>query len=897
MDLLLLKNQLQVAPNEPRLANLVVQALACLPGVGGVSFCLEGKMLASAGRRLAMAESCPNAASLGRGCPPSCQWELLPSTRRFPFQASQHCYGGLLLQVDNPTLFEGHEEVLLDLSCYIAQILETRRDAEQRQRDSEEKSRKLFYKSPIGSVWVSLGYRFLLCNEAFCRFLGYQESELIGKTFLEISHPDDRHIGLLEIKALLDGHLELASVEKRYLRKDGNVVWGETTIHLARDESGIPTHFDPVIQDITERKESEAREAAILESMPVILYRTLIPSPLAATWMSATVQRITGFPPAPFLTDPGFWSARIHPEDLPQVVAVFETALYQKEAEVEYRWKCADGRYRWFLDRVVDITPLPDGRAEASGIWLDITERRDALEALRMSEERYRVAALMTGQIVYDREHPGKRVRWAGAIEEITGYDPVKFAQFDVDAFSRLIHPEDHSRVFSALEKTISSASPFQIEYRLRRWDGIYIWVDDHGSFPLNAEGKVDRIVGALKDITGRKREEEHRLRMERQMQQVQKLESLGVLAGGIAHDFNNLLMAILGNAELALEDLPSLSPARESLQEIGKASQRAAELCRQMLAYAGKGQYHVDAILLDHLVLDLFELLKVSISKKTRLNLKLGNDLPPLRGDATQIRQVVMNLVINASESLGEQNGIVTISSGVSHCRRDSLAEAYIADDLEDGLFVWLEVSDTGCGMDPATQRRIFEPFFTTKFTGRGLGLSAVLGIVRSHHGALWVESESGKGSRFRVLLPAIAEQEIHQRPEEVEKSAWQGSGTILLVDDEDAVRETTAKTLERMGFQVLVASNGAEAVRVYQGHGKEIVLVLLDLTMPHLNGEETFAELKKFDPQIRVVMASGYSETDVASRIAGKGLAGVLQKPFNKVELQRVLRTVLGP
>ncbi|HPE71983.1 MAG TPA: ATP-binding protein, partial [Candidatus Competibacter sp.] len=254
-------------------------------------------------------------------------------------------------------------------------------------------------------------------------------------------------------------------------------------------------------------------------------------------------------------------------------------------------------------------------------------------------------------------------------------------------------------------------------------------------------------LLLTITDISERKRAEERRLQLERQMQQTQKLESLGVLAGGIAHDFNNLLTIILGNTSLALDDLPPLSPAGESLLTIEKTSLRAAELCRQILAYSGKGRFVIDDIRLGNLVGDMFSLLQSSISKKATLNLNLKEPLPPLHGDPGQIRQVIMNLVTNASEAVGDRGGIITISTGLMQCSREYLCEPYLYENLAEGLYVWFEVSDTGTGMDQETQRRIFEPFFTTKFTGRGLGLSAVLGIVRGHKGALKVYSKPGKG------------------------------------------------------------------------------------------------------------------------------------------------------
>jgi PAS domain S-box-containing protein len=396
-------------------------------------------------------------------------------------------------------------------------------------------------------------------------------------------------------------------------------------------------------------------------------------------------------------------------------------------------------------------------------------------------------------------------------------------------------------------------------------------------------------------DVTERKRAQEKRLTLERQIQHTQKLESLGVLAGGIAHDFNNILMAVLGNASMALEGLPPGSPIAGNVQEIEQASRRAADLCRQMLAYAGKGKYVVEKIGLNGLIEEMVGLLKTSTSKKAIMNLNLEKQLPCLEGDATQIRQVLMNLVVNASEAIGERGGVITISTGAMDCMRDYLTEVSVDQHLGEGRYVYLEVSDTGCGMDKETLSRLFEPFFTTKFTGRGLGMAAVQGIVRGHKGALRVYSEVGKGSTFKILFPALAPDTAAGAPPAVEANlAWRGSGRVLLVDDEETIRVLGMRMLEHLGFSVLTAADGHEAIDVFEKGDGQIDLVLLDVTMPHLNGEETFRELRRIDPEVRVVMSSGYTEHDIAGRFAGKRLAGFIQKPYNLGALRECLRAL---
>jgi CheY-like chemotaxis protein len=373
----------------------------------------------------------------------------------------------------------------------------------------------------------------------------------------------------------------------------------------------------------------------------------------------------------------------------------------------------------------------------------------------------------------------------------------------------------------------------------------------------------------------------------------VQKLESLGLLAGGIAHDFNNLLMAILGNAELALEDLPLDSPGHPSLDNIKEITLRAADLCKQMLAYSGRGKFVIEPVDLSLLAGEMTKLMEVSISKKAVLRYNLAKDLPSVKGDSAQLRQVIMNLVINASEAIGSQNGVISLTTDVMDCDEATLRRSYISEKCQPGRYVSLEVSDTGCGMSHDTIARLFDPFFTTKFTGRGLGLAATLGIVRGHHGAIKVSSEPGRGSTFKVLLPAgEACPVVHKKPPL--STAWRGSGTLLLVDDEEMVLTVAKRMLEHLGFTVATASDGREAVYLVKCRGDEFSCILMDLTMPHLGGEEAFLQISKLRTDIPVILSSGYNPPEVEARFLGEGMAGFIQKPYQLSSLVEVLQRV---
>jgi CheY-like chemotaxis protein len=372
-------------------------------------------------------------------------------------------------------------------------------------------------------------------------------------------------------------------------------------------------------------------------------------------------------------------------------------------------------------------------------------------------------------------------------------------------------------------------------------------------------------------------------------------LEGLGVLAGGIAHDFNNLLTSIMGNVGLAQSDLPPESPAQESLKEIENASHSAAELCRQMLAYSGRGRFVMEQINLSRLTQELIHLLQSSISKKAMLNCEFADNLPPIEADPSQVRQVAMNLVINASEAIGDKEGIITISTGTVLCDKNYLQKNHFLEPPSPDTYVFLEVHDTGCGMDAETKSKIFDPFFTTKFTGRGLGLAAVLGIMRQHKGAIKVISEPGKGTTFMILFPISTKTAPQPHPEAPPES-WLGSGTIMVVDDEAAVRNVTRIILERAGFSVLTAANGREAIKLFQKHAGKIACVILDLTMPHMNGEEAYRELRRISSDVPVIMASGYNEQEIAKHFTEQDPPEFIGKPFEPNALMAKLHNAIS-
>jgi PAS domain S-box-containing protein len=405
-------------------------------------------------------------------------------------------------------------------------------------------------------------------------------------------------------------------------------------------------------------------------------------------------------------------------------------------------------------------------------------------------------------------------------------------------------------------------------------------------------------ILAVSNDITDRKRAEQARLEMERQLLHAQKMDSLGALAGGVAHDFNNLLAVIMSNVELAISDLPMTSPVKDSLTGALLAGKRAAELTRQMLAYSGRGRFVTAEVDLSKLVRNLGDLLKVSISKSIRLEQNLPSDLPSIHADAAQVQQVLMNLVTNASEAIGDKPGVLTVTTSVRDCDTPFLAETRTSNKPVAGRYVVLEVSDTGCGMDDTVRAKLFDPFFTTKFVGRGLGMSAVLGIVQGHRGAIMVSSKPKKGASISVLFPAIVPVPDQAHAADLltfvpsKKPAALLSGTVLVADDEVQVRSMMELLLKRMGLDVISAEDGQRAVDLFREHAPEIKFVLMDLTMPNLDGRKALAEIKKIRPEVKVILTSGYQTEDLMERYDKDGFDAFIQKPCDLETFKKIVR-----
>jgi two-component system cell cycle sensor histidine kinase/response regulator CckA len=463
----------------------------------------------------------------------------------------------------------------------------------------------------------------------------------------------------------------------------------------------------------------------------------------------------------------------------------------------------------------------------------------------------------------------------------------------------RDIWPVEHAEKYMQDDqRMMASGEKFFGEERIVEGGDIK-WFETLKTPIRDARGVVIGTVGLAREITDRKRAEEQRQILERRMQETQKLESLGVLAGGIAHDFNNLLVSVLTNAELALRALSDKAHdggASERVTDIRNAALHAAELTNQMLAYSGRGHFDVRPVSLTELVLDMTHLLGASLSKKAQVKYELMPELPAVQADISQLRQVIMNLITNASDALGDRAGVIQVRTGTEQVRA-TLADLYGPLPLAPATYAFLEVADDGCGMSEETRDRLFEPFFTTKFTGRGLGLSAAQGIVRGHGGGIVLRTAVGRGTTIKVLLPCTetpTRPALSQPSEPV--SSWTGSGLVLMVDDDPRVRAVTELLLRDLGFDVLAAASGRDAIREFELHADEICVVLLDVTMPDLSGDQVLDELRRRRADLKVLLCSGYAEEEMQERFSSRDMASFLQKPYTRNALGARLRQLIG-
>lgn len=730
-------------------------------------------------------------------------------------------------------------------------------------------------------------------NNQFHRF--NSPEQLTGYTVQETAHsfeelrsgvhPDDLPRFDQAVHEWLNGQEFELQLVIRYQHKDGNYrdLRGQAIV-LREQQTNRPLRIVASYTDITAERQalrslqlSEERYRLATDAISGIVFDWNTAT--NTVYRSSGVTRMMGYTPESIDPTPQWWQSLIHPIDRDMVISSITTFMETAESRgsLNYRIRHRQGHYLTIHANYMAIR-RSDGRAERIvGCIVDLTPRIQAEQAKLTAERNFHQLFhdIPLGLIVLNPQHEILECNEAFTrlvnlpVQEVIGKSFEHFA--NLQQWKAAAQLEDSNEFVRELQLSKSDGTQLTIAFR-----GKYI------SF-LNYQTRC--LFGIVEDLTERRHADEEKRRLEKHLQETQKLESLGVLAGGIAHDFNNLLTIILGNLSLIRQDYPAGHTHRHALDHAELASTQAAELCRQLLAYAGRGKLENRPFHLTELVEHSKVLLSSAAGKSHALHFHLSSGLPCMAGDPSQIRQVLLNLVQNAAEAFDNTGGTIDILTGVGLLTDSTFTSCLFHDQQRPGEYLWLEVRDNGQGMDAATSLRIFEPFYTTKFTGRGLGLAAVAGIVRNHKGLIHFSTVPGKGTSFRVYFP-IDQTGLPAAvpPPRVEHQVLttRQQGTVLVADDEPAVRTVLAKLLAKRGFAVIEAENGNEALEMAARHNASLQWIILDLTMPHRDGMSTLQELRRSGQNAPVIIISGYYSSEIVPQL-DKLNARFISKPFS--------------
>jgi PAS domain S-box-containing protein len=734
-----------------------------------------------------------------------------------------------------------------------------------------------------------------LVNDHLAHMYGLEPADMIGRPSIDFAPNYGERVVLL----LENENNQVTNEATEDVDKDGNVLCLLESYHgIIKD--GFLTEIWGAQRDVTERRmavnamrESDEKFIMFAENAPgfVCIYDCDKDGNRENVYLSPGIDKLLDKTTAKIVNnDINNYMQLIHQEDQEGFqIAADQSEATNKLLDFEYRVKIGPDTYRWARS-IAKCVHKSDEKTRWHCQIFDVTERRKFEEVL--AEEQNRAKNIIegtnagtwdwnvqTGEVILNE-------RWA----EIIGRSLSELGPTTIKTWAKYLHSEDRSNARSQLDLHFSGENDYyDVQFRQPHKDGHWVWVNARGKVvEWSNDGKPLRMSGTHIDITKSKE-------LEKRISKIEKMESLGILAGGIAHDFNNLLQGVIGGAELALMYLEPPSPVYENIQTIISSANKATDLSKQMLAYSGKGKFNIQNVDLQKITDAIVDQLNKSLSKNLVLKSKVSNDVPAIRGDISQVSQSIKNLVINASEAIGDNSGDINILVGTKICDNFYLNEIEMEENLIEGEYVFIEVSDTGCGMNRETISKLFDPFFTTKFTGRGLGLSAVQGTMRGHKGAIHVDSQFGKGSTFTLLFPIHKESEKKIEQEIVADNTFVPTGKVLLVDDDEIPRVIGKRMLEKIGFEVLTANNGVEALPIYKENIDQISLVILDLTMPEMNGEETFVELNKINKDVKVIVSSGYDEHEVANRFVGKSVVGFCQKPYKYQTLKKKIIEIL--
>ncbi|MBI5058992.1 PAS domain S-box protein [candidate division KSB1 bacterium] len=787
------------------------------------------------------------------------------------------------------------------IECYegTAEDITERKQAEAALREVATKYRIVADNTYDWEFWVDADGHYAYVSPSCERITGYKAEEFLADRLLadRIVHPDDYENVASHRRRVKQALISEDDLTFRVIRRDGTICWISHVCQPVFDDNGRYIGTRGSNRDITDRMRAEGAlviERRLFMSGPVVAFKWRAAEGWPVEYVSANVASQFGHGPGDLMSGKIPYATIVHDQDLDRVAA--EVARHCESGvpcfEQEYRLRRADGEYRWVYDFTV-IDRDPAGQiTHFHGYVLDITESKRAEETLRQSEKLLRESQSIAQIGSYNLDIETGVWTASPTMNDIFGIEPDH--PHTVTGWVELIHPDCQAEMARYFEQeVIGRRQPFDREYKIvRASDGAERWVHGLGRLSMSATGQLIRMVGTIQDITERKQAEEERKGLEAQLRQAQKLETIGTLAGGVAHDFNNILTPILGYANMAVMHGDVSGSTRADIDHIVKAAIRAKDLVNQILTFSRQTEQERRPMLVQFIIKEALKLLRASIPSTIEISENISTSALPVNCDATQIHQILMNLCTNAFHAMRDDGGVLTVEFD-SLVVDAEFARRHV--NLHTGRYVCLSVSDTGCGMDPATRERIFDPFFTTKKVGEGsgLGLAVVSGIVTAHGGHIAVQSEPGRGSTFRVYLPCSDELVV---PDAVrDEPIARGCGHVLYVDDEPEIIEMARETLDFLGYEVSTRTSPIEALEAFRADPLRYDVVITDQTMPHMTGSQLAQEILLIRPNTPIILTTGFSESVSQSNCRQFGFEELLMKPILMRELSNAVQRCL--
>jgi PAS domain S-box-containing protein len=757
-------------------------------------------------------------------------------------------------------------------------------------KQSEKRFRMVFSAASIGIAIANPEGYFLEVNTAFAKMLGYRKTEMKAMTFVDITHPEDREETQKLSDAVRKGKINSYRTEKRYLKKNGQFIWGIIRATAVRDNNGQIQYWLGLVEDISERKfakealeESEKRYRLLFEhaaeGILVVDLQTRkfkFANPAICKMLGYTEKELTNL-----------GVKDLYPkEDLMRVLRKFE-AQTQGEKRLAQNIPCLRKDGTKIYVNINSTLVVIDGAECNVGFFQDITKRVKTELALRESEEKYRNILESIEEGYFEVDLAGNLTFVNDAACKLMEYPADELIGLNNRQFTS---PQTAKKMFNTFNQVYRTGQPAQVSnFEIIAKNKTKKHLELSATLMKDSEQRPIGFRGVVRDVTARFKSEREKERLASQIQHAQKMESIGTLAGGIAHDFNNLLMGFQGNISLMLLDLDENHSHREYLKNMESYVLRGSELTRQILGFARRGKYQIRATNLNDLLDKSTEMFSRT-KKEITIHKKFQEDLWPVDVDRGQLEQVLLNLFVNAWQAMPSGGEIFLETENVY--LKEDYDKPY---EIVPGSYVRISVTDTGIGMDKYIQQRIFEPFFTTKAVGRGtgLGLASAYGIIKNHNGIIDVYSEKGHGTTFKIYLPASDKTVPEEK--QIGEKLFKGTETILLVDDEEMVIDIGREIFEKLGYEVITAAGGTEAVHVLEQNKEKIDLVILDMIMPDMSGGETFDKLKATRADVKVLLSSGYTIDGQASEILNRGCNGFIQKPFNLKKISHKIRQIL--